>query len=427
MTKTFAARLIAPFAAAYFLSLFFRSINAIIAPDLVGELALNAADLGFLTATYFLVFALFQVPLGVLLDRYGARRVQAAMVATAAIGELVFALGHSLTMLAIGRSLIGLGFAGGLMSAYKQIADWFPEHRLPLINGLFLGVGSLGAVVATAPAQAWVDWLGWRGMMLAGAAVTLIVASALLTMVPDRARAASVPTRTIQQLQELVRVIYRDPLFWRLAPITMLGFGSGSAIQTLWAGPWLRDVAGFDRSAVAQQLMIMALALSFGSMFGGLIAEAMRRWGIGVLAVVGGASVLFMLAQLGIVAGWVGASAVLWAVFGATFNVITLTYAALSQHFPAAYAGRANAGMNVLSTSCAFVLQYAIGGIIGLWPRTPEMGYDARAYSWAFGLVLTAQATAFFWFVFYRPPKRALHGAAMDEQAAVSERKQHLE
>ncbi|MCC7048963.1 MAG: MFS transporter [Alphaproteobacteria bacterium] len=403
MGKGLALRVLGPFAAAYFLSLFFRSINAVIAPDLVGEFRLGAAELGLLTAAYFLTFALFQIPLGVLLDRFGARRVQAAMVATAALGALTFALGRDLAVLAVGRGLIGLGFCGGLMSAYKQIADWFPKHRLPLLNGLFLGFGSLGAVIATAPAQAAVDWLGWRGMMLAGAGATLLAALSLLLAVPERPAAAAPPPSLAQQMRDLFQVIYRDPLFWRLAPMTMLGFASGSAIQTLWAGPWLHDVAGFDRPAVARQLMVMALALSFGSMFGGVIAEGMRRFGIGVTAVAAGASLLFMAAQVGIVLGWTGASAVLWAVFGASFNVVTLNYAALSQHFPANYAGRANTGMNVLSTGSAFALQYAIGGVIDLWPRGAGGGYDPRAYAWAFGLMLALQVAAFAWFLLYRP------------------------
>lgn len=411
MTAGLALRVLAPFAAAYFLSLFFRSINAVIAPDLVGELTLGAADLGLLTAAYFLTFALFQIPLGVLLDRFGARRVQAAMVATAAAGAVVFALGRDLPTLALGRGLIGLGFAGGLMSAYKQIADWFPKQRLPLINGLFLGLGSLGAVFATAPAQAGVDWIGWRGLLLSAAGLVLLASLALLTVVPERPAAAAPPARLGQQLRELFTVVYRDRLFWRVAPMSMLGFASGSAIQTLWAGPWLRDVAGFDRPAVADQLMIMALALSFGSMFGGVVADWLRRFGIGVLGVAAAASLLFMAAQLGIVSGWVAASAALWAVFGATFNVITLTYSALSQHFPAAYAGRANAGMNVLSTGTAFVLQSAIGAIIDLWPRSAAGGYDPAAYRWAFGIVLALQALAFLWFLASRASPRAVTAA----------------
>ena len=294
--------------------------------------------------------------------------------------------------------MVGLGFAGGLMSAYKQMADWFPPARLPLLNGLFLGFGSLGAVVATAPAQMLIGLTGWRGLMLMGGAAALVAALALWLVVPERSRAVTtVPIA--RQLRELFTVIYCDRLFWRVAPMTLLGFASGSAIQTLWAGPWLRDVAGFARPDVASQLMIMALALSVGSALGGILAEALRRWGIGTLAVAGAAAVLFMAAELGIVLEWVGGSAALWAIFGATFNVITLTYAALSQHFGPAFAGRANTGMNVLSGTAAFLLQYAIGGVIGLWPRTADGGYDAAGYQVAFGILLALQVAAFAWFL----------------------------
>lgn len=412
MTVPLALRVLAPFALAYFMSLFFRSVNAVIAPDLVGEFNLSAADLGLLTSAYFLTFALFQIPLGILLDRFGARRVQAAMVATAAAGAALFAFGQDLATLAAARGLVGLGFCGGLMSAYKQIADWFPRHRLPLLNGLFLGLGSLGAVLATVPAQAGVDAVGWRGLMLVGAGLTALAALSLIAVVPERPPGDAPPAGLAQQLRDLFLVVYRDPLFWRVAPMTMLGFASGSAIQTLWAGPWLRDVAGFERHAVAQLLMVMALALSLGSMFGGVIAEYLRRFGIGVLAVAASASGLFMLAQLGIVLGWISASVVLWALFGATFNVVTLCYSALSQHFPPAYAGRANAGLNVLSTGTAFALQYAIGAVINRWPRGPQGGYDPEAYAWAFGLVLAAQVAALLWFLVYRPRPRCPRATA---------------
>ncbi len=99
---------------------------------------------------------------------------------------------------------------------------------------------------------------------------------------------------------------------------------------------------------------------------------------------------------------WIAGSAALWAVFGATFNVITLTYAALSQHFGPAFAGRANTGMNLLSGTGAFLLQYAIGAVIGLWPQTAAGGYDPAGYRFAFAALLALQAVAFVWFLNYR-------------------------
>jgi len=153
-----------PFALGYFLSFFFRNVNAIISKDLAGEFALTPADLGFLTSMYLLAFAAFQLPLGVLLDRYGPRRVVAALLCSAAAGALVFALARDLGTLSLGRALIGLGVSAGLMGAIKAFSLWFPLSRLATLNGLYLAVGGLGSLAATAPAELVVESLGWRGM-----------------------------------------------------------------------------------------------------------------------------------------------------------------------------------------------------------------------------------------------------------------------
>src|SRR2546430_10177157 len=173
-----------PFAAGYFLSFFFRNVNAIISKDLAGEFALTPADLGFLTSMYLLAFAAFQLPLGVLLDRYGPRRVVAALLLSAAAGALVFALARDLGTLSLGRALIGLGVSAGLMGAIKAFSLWFPLSRLATLNGLYLAVGGLGSLAATAPAEAVVESLGWRGMFFCLSAASAAVALLIFVIVP---------------------------------------------------------------------------------------------------------------------------------------------------------------------------------------------------------------------------------------------------
>src|SRR5205823_9271201 len=138
-----AVRAFIPFAAGYFLSFFFRNVNAIISKDLAAEFSLTPADLGFLTSMYLLAFAAFQLPLGVLLDRYGPRRVVAVLLCSAAAGALVFALARDLATLSIGRAFIGLGVSAGLMGAIKAFSLWFPLSRLATLNGLYLAFGGL--------------------------------------------------------------------------------------------------------------------------------------------------------------------------------------------------------------------------------------------------------------------------------------------
>ena len=120
-----------PFALGYFLSYLFRVVNAVIAPDLTADLALNPAQLGLLTAAYFITFAAFQLPLGVLLDRYGPRRIEAFLLFFAGLGAFVFARSESLTGLVIGRALIGFGVSSCLMAAFKAFVLWFPQNQWP--------------------------------------------------------------------------------------------------------------------------------------------------------------------------------------------------------------------------------------------------------------------------------------------------------
>ena len=127
--------LVLPFAAGYFLSYLFRTVNAVIGPQIATELALGDNALGLLTSTYFLAFGAAQLPLGMLLDRFGPRRVEAALLVVAACGAAVFALADGLGGLASGRALIGLGVSACLMASFKAFSQCFPVERHASLTG----------------------------------------------------------------------------------------------------------------------------------------------------------------------------------------------------------------------------------------------------------------------------------------------------
>src|SRR5215467_10539969 len=138
-------RVFLPFTAAFFLSCVFRTINALISPELSSELALDAADLGFLTSVYFLTFAALQLPVGIWLDRYGPRRVQGTLLVFAAAGAMLFSLSKGFAALVLGRALIGLGVAAAFTGGLKAIVLWFPKDRVGAMNGWMVMLGALGA------------------------------------------------------------------------------------------------------------------------------------------------------------------------------------------------------------------------------------------------------------------------------------------
>lgn len=383
----------APFVTGYFLSYLYRTITALISDRLARDLHLGPADLGLLASMYFLAFGLIQLPLGIWLDRFGPRRVQAVLLVIAAAGALMFALAGSFATLVIARTLIGLGVAGALMAGLKAIVLWFPPDRIALANGWFVMVGALGAVTATEPAELLLAPLGWRGLFVLLAGLTALSALLVLVLVPEREGAAANATRAVG-----ISAIYRDRRFWRLAPLSATVIGSAWALQGLWAAPWLRDVEGLNRAATVDVLLLMACALAAGALVLGSAAHRLRRAGVGQPALLAFASALSVLAQFALVMRWPVPPLVPWLVIAALGAATVLTYAILADTFPNAVSGRANGALNLLHVAMAFAVQAGIGRIVELWPPT-----DGRpplaAYQAAFSVNLALQAIALVWFV----------------------------
>jgi hypothetical protein len=186
-------------------------------------------------------------------------------------------------------------------------------------------------------------------------------------------------------------------LFWRIAPLLALTAGSQIAIQTLWAGPWFRDVMGLARDEVARHLLWVAVGFMIGILTIGVIADRMARRGIGPIAVMLSVQAAFFIAQFIIVMQWNEIAFPAWIATAATGQVAILAYPWFAEHVGNELAGRSNAAFNFAIFGVAFAVQYLVGVIIGFFPATPT-GYDADAYSWAFGIFLALQLLALGWY-----------------------------
>jgi MFS family permease len=337
-------RVFLPFVAGYYLSYLFRTINALIAVPLALELGLGAGDLGLLTSVYFLTFAVAQIPIGVLLDRYGPRRIQSALLVAAAAGAALFAASDDFLLLLAGRALIGLGVAAALTAGLKALVLWFPRDRLPLLNGLMVMLGALGAVTATSPAELLLASFGWRGLFGLFAAVTAGCAVMIYLVVPEAAPAASGAASVD------LRKVFTDPRFWRIAPLSATCIGTAWALHGLWAAQWLTDVESLDRTAMVWHLFTMAVALSLGAILLGVAADRLRRRGVGPQVLLGLVATVFITAQLALILRWPLPSYFLWAIVAAVGAATVLSYAILAEYFPKELAGQANGVLN-FSTS----------------------------------------------------------------------------
>ena len=383
-----------PFAAGYYLSYLFRSINALIAGDLTADLGLTAGDLGFLTAIYFLVFAAVQLPFGVLLDRYGPRLIQSALLLIAGLGALVFALADSVIALMLGRALIGLGVALALMAGLKAIVLWFPPQRLALANGWFIMLGALGALTATGPAEIVIQSVGWRGLFAILAGLSAAAALLILIVVPERKEASALARSTPVSLW----TIYQDARFWRIAPLSAIGIGTSWSLQGLWAAPWLADVAGLDRASVVEHLTVMAVALAASALLLGGLADRLRRTGVPTELILAGTLAASMLAQIALLLDLPVPSYLVWIIIAAAGAATVLSFAILAQYFPKEASGRANAALGVLHVGAAFLLQSVAGLIIAQWPQT-DGHYPAEAHQAAMAVGIGLQLVSLGWFL----------------------------
>lgn len=401
-TWRLAATILLPFATGYFLSYLYRTINALIADTLVGEFGLSAADLGVLTAALFLTFGAIQLPLGAWLDRFGPRRVQAVLLSLAAIGAAVIACADNLPWLVIGRALIGLGVAAALMAGLKALVLWWPAEQIALANGWLIALGALGAVAATAPAEMIIASIGWRGLFLLLAALSLLAALLILRCVPERparSRGADIGASTT------IGTIFRDARFWRLAPLSAATIGSAWALQGLWAGPWLADVEGLTRGDVVMHLLAMGIVLSAAALLLGTAGNQLRKRGISLSTTFAVAAGIALLAQLALVLRWPLPTWLPWIAIAGIGTATVLSYAILTEIFPRSASGRANGALNLLHIGVAFAVQVGVGFVVDLW-STVEGRHPAIAYQAAFGIVIALQAIAFLWFV--RPTRRAV-------------------
>jgi MFS family permease len=375
-----------PFACGYFLSYLYRSTNAVLAPYLSNDLSLNAEQLGLITSAYFLTFGLFQLPLGVLLDKFGARKVQSLLFLIAATGAILFSSGDDVWSLVIARGLIGLGVSGALMAAFKAFAVWFPQERLPLLIGLFMSAGGMGAIVASTPLEMALQITDWRGVYFVLGIVTIIVGALIFFIVPEKKQSINneKPLPTLKVLKD----IYTSYAFWRIGPLSGIAGGTGLAILGLWAGPWLSDIGKFNQNEIANILFISTIMMTIGTTSLGIITDYLRRFNISPVAVMGGALLLFIVPLTIITFGLMPKAIWPWVLLSITSLAATLAYAGLSQHFPTSYAARASTAVNLICFSMAFIAQYAIGLIMQIIEPGKQSGYSIKAYQAGFGLFL---------------------------------------
>ncbi|NHZ80460.1 MFS transporter [Massilia sp. CCM 8695] len=377
-----------PFALGHYLSSLLRTVNAVLAPNLVHSLSLTSGQLGLLTSAFFFSFALVQLPVGIALDRYGPRKVQLVLMLLAGSGALMFAHGNSFAELVVARAVIGFGLGGCFMSAVKSISGWIAPERLPSVHGYLIAVGGLGAASATLPVRLALQFTDWRGLFILLGALAACIGLLIWLVTPRAATGAPrAPAPTMQSILD----VYRDPAFRKTISLMLVPHTVFFGLQGLWMGRWLSDVAHFSDAAVAYLLYLSMAAVIFGAIAVGMITEWAGRRGVKPLDVAAVGVGLFVLVQIGIVLNFKPGFQTLSVLFTLIGTITGIEYAIVARSMPPSLTGRAATCLNLLIFIGAFLVQAGFGQVLGLWQANVLHQYPASAYQAAFGILVLLQ------------------------------------
>jgi predicted MFS family arabinose efflux permease len=288
------------------------------------------------------------------------------------------------------------------MASFKHNLTWWPKERLPFVNNMILVFGTLGAFAATTPFTALLHFVDWRGVFRILALLTVAAAAYVALAVPEPA--APPPAGGLGAQLRGVRTVFTSRRFWRLAPLSLTIQATHVTYFSLWAGPWLRDVGGFDRAGVAARLQLVPLAMMAGYAATGALATRLANRGIAPTAVLGPLAALFLANEALLLAPPL-APGLQWAAFGFLATAGVLPYSMLAQSFPPELGGRVTTALNLLAFGGAFLLQSLLGAIIDLFPATAT-GFDPAGHRAAMAVSLTLCTAGFGWFLWESRARR---------------------
>lgn len=392
-----ALRILSAFGFGFFLSMFTRAVANIIKQPVQLDLGLSEETLSLALGTsFFIAFGLMQLPLGVLLDRYDPRRVNAGLLLVAGAGAILVATSASAGELAFGRVLMGLGFAGGMMASVKTYSQWFPIDKLPTVTGLQFAIGITGAISATKPTEWLLRVMDWREIFLIFAGLTFL-AALIMAVWPPKHRGDARRESFAELFAGLGR-IFRDGYFWRITPWAFISLGISQGIGTLYVFSWMTDVARYNISDAASLLTLTASVSIFNFLLLGRLAEWLVKQGFGLMTLPTIGMTLSMLSLGALVMQWTDHAITIWLVWTISISTGVITMSAIAKAFPLALSGRAFTAFNLQGFAMTAIAQWAVGYVLDLYPRTAT-GASPEGYQVGFAILLGVQILGMIWFI----------------------------
>jgi predicted MFS family arabinose efflux permease len=240
---------------AYIISHFHRTSLAVIGTDIQGEFKISILQLGFLSSLFFFAFTFAQIPAGIGLDKWGARKTMVGLLLLNALGAALFALAPNYEMLIVSRIILGIGNSALLIGALYIVAKEFQGAEFARYSGILLAVGTLGNLLSTMPLAFVQEWFGWRFAFWFFGAMALLFAYVLNKQIKIY------PAET--KRQGSFKEVFQAPDFWKLFLVQLAWYGGTMSLFGLWGRPFLRDYHGLDGIQSGNMLMLLPIASIF--------------------------------------------------------------------------------------------------------------------------------------------------------------------
>jgi predicted MFS family arabinose efflux permease len=401
------ARIILALAGVTIASQFFRASTSALAPELIHDLGLSPEALGLANAAFFIALVVMQIPIGMLFDRFGPRRVVSLLTVLAVLGAALHAAATSETEFVLARLLIGLGCGGSFMAAVVLCVRWYGGESFATMLGRVFALSSLGYLLAGTPWAALAAWIGWRRAFAISAVIVAASGWLFYAFVRDSPGDAAIAKR--ESLREILlglRDVWRIPGLLPILALHFVAYASLITVFGVWGGPYLHDVHGLNSVARGNVLLAMGAAQMVGTLLYGPIDRRLRRRR--ALVVVGAGLSIALLIALAVMPQPTAALAIaVLILFSMVDSYSVVNVADANSRFPPHLAGRGATAVNLLQVIGTSVLPIATGAVIGLFPVVGEARPEA-AYRAAFAVIALSLAAglALYGFFYTKPDTR---------------------
>jgi MFS family permease len=366
----------------FFYAWVLRVSPSVMIDELMRDFSVTGAMLGNLSAFYFYGYAGMQIPVGLMLDRFGPRRLMTLAALACALGCVICAISTSFWAVAAGRFLIGASAAFSLVGSMAVAGQWFPAHRFALLGGLATFMGMAGGVLGQAPVRLGVEAYGWRQVMFAFAIIGVLIAAMAWATVRDRQRGAGSAGNIMTGLARVAR----QPQTWL---ISLVGLGAGAPLlgfAALWGVPYLGVTHGLDKATAAAVTSMMFVGWGLAAPVNGWLSDRLRSRQKPLVAglLISACCISTIVYVPGLPISVIAGLCLLGGIGG---SVQTIGFAAAREHNPVHLSGTTIGFVNCLMTGSGAVFQSLIGWLLDFaWTGQMVAGarvYDAATYRFA--------------------------------------------